>query len=55
MDKMGAALIEAINRNFKTKIELSEENAASLSDLVNDIIIEHDYGYCDNCDRRVSY
>ncbi len=52
MDEMGKELIEAINEAFKVTIPLTDENAKGISDVVDCVIKEHDYGYCDSCDGR---
>lgn len=54
MDDFGRLIIEHINKTFKVTIEVTEESAESMSNLINDIVTENGYGYCDGCDKRQS-
>lgn len=53
MDRMGKDIIKAINEAYKLKIPTDEETAQEMGDLVDVVIKEHNYGLCDNCDRRI--
>ena len=45
MSETGKKLIDALNKEFKCKIENNKENQSNIESLVSNI-------YCDDCDER---
>jgi len=54
MDSLGKEIIKEVVRVFKVEIELNQENCEKMAELVNEIILDADYGYCPDCDERMS-
>ena len=60
--KIGKAIIEALNKELGTTIEVTNDNCKKALGVVDGIVGDEsdyfmeggDYGYCPNCDKRSS-
>ena len=58
--KIGKAIIEALNKELGTTIEVTNDNCKKALDVVDGIVGDEsdyfmeggDYGYCPDCDQR---
>lgn len=51
--EFGKKLIEAVNQEFGTNIENTEENQSTIDSIFSDLAGDYGWGWCDDCEERM--